>query len=132
MTTESDEPEPQDGLSIKKELGIYLRVASTHLENPDRWPISREQRERMVSRAMDIVERSKDGRAVTKAMLVLAKLDEINLQARRDEQGTKVNVDITSGGRGIGDLSRLSDAELEAKIQALQAAQQVTQLPPIQ
>ncbi len=121
------EPEPQDGLSIKKELGIYLRVASTALANPDRWPISADQRERMVSRAMDIIERSKDTRAVTKAMLVMAKLDEINLQAARDRDGTKVAVDLTSNGKPIGDYSGLSVDELEARKAALQAAKV---LPP--
>ncbi len=126
-TTTTDEPEPQDGLSIKKELGIYLRVASTALANPDRWPISREQRERMVDRAMRIIEGSKDTRAVTKAMMVMAKLDEINLQAQRDKDGTKVNVDVTSNGKPLGDYSGLSIEELEARKAALTASKALPQ-----
>lgn len=113
-----EDAERIDGLTLKSELNIYLKAASAQLKNPDRWPISAQQRESMVSRAMHIIEHSRDTRAVTKAMLVMAKLDEINLQAARDKDGTKVNVNVSTAP---ADLSRLTDAELEARLAALEA-----------
>jgi hypothetical protein len=100
------------GLRVHKELGLYQRMTT------ERWPISIDQRERCISRVMHLLETSRDARAIAKAALVLAKLDEINLTAQRDEKPMTpaVNINLNTPR----DLSGISDAELEARLQALE------------
>ena len=62
-----------------------------------------------------------DGRARVNAVKALADLDRLNMEEElRAAGGARVNLDITSGGKPIGDLKGLSTEELEQRLKALE------------
>jgi hypothetical protein len=94
-------------------------LASGHLSNPDRWPISPDQRVKAVARLIDIMEKAKDTRAVARAGQVLAMFDRINLEAIRDTQPQRL--DITTGGQPLRDLSAMTPEQIRARMAALES-----------
>lgn len=89
----------------------------------ERWPLTEEQRDKLPKWLVQIVsDEELDVRGRVGAAKVLVEMDKLNIQQEQiDAGGARVNIDLTSGGKPVvGDLSRLSAEELEARIRALE------------
>jgi hypothetical protein len=85
--------------------------------------LTEEQRDKLPKWLVQIVsDEELDVRGRVGAAKVLVEMDKLNIQQEQiDAGGARVNIDLTSGGKPVvGDLSRLSAEELEARIRALE------------
>jgi hypothetical protein len=85
----------------------------------ERWPIPAHVRAGAAVWLAEVAQKAKDRRARVNAVKVLAELDKLNMaQEDRDNGGEVKRLDITSGGKPLGqpDLSKLTDAEIERLI----------------
>jgi hypothetical protein len=76
-------------------LGEDIKIAQKMLNPKSRWPISDEQRERLVAWLYKIVEESDDDRARVRASSVVVEMDKLNMaQEERDAGGPVSTVKV--------------------------------------